>query len=132
MHRISVLSGMNEMFDLLLGYCHYETPTILSNIQKSWIAAVIIGNIWILRILLKHGFDVNMIIKENDRSTLREPGPVIAYSVQNGVSYLFNTYYSYYLKSISQSRPKATICFTWLFLPLKSGAKLSMSYSIKG
>ncbi|PMD20064.1 ankyrin [Hyaloscypha hepaticicola] len=35
---------MNEMFDLLLGYCHYETPTILSKIQKSWIAAVIIVN----------------------------------------------------------------------------------------
>lgn len=83
--EIRVLSGITELLDLLLDYCPQETPTILSNVQKSWITAVTIGNIETLRVFLKHGTDVNMIIKENHGSTLQEPGSAIAHAVQNGV-----------------------------------------------
>jgi len=83
---ISVRAGITEMLDLLLDYCPKETPTIQLNIQKSWIAAVNGGNVENLKIFIKHGIDVNMVIKQSEKSTVvPRSGPAIAHAVLNGV-----------------------------------------------
>jgi hypothetical protein len=83
---ISVRAGITEMLDLLLDYCSKETPTILFNIQKSWIAAVNGGNVENLKLFIKHGIDVNMVIKQSEKSTVvPRSGPAIAHAVLNGV-----------------------------------------------
>jgi hypothetical protein len=98
---ISARSGITEMLDLLLDYCLQNTTTIQSDVHKGWIDAVNGGNVEILKIFLKHGIDVNMVVKQSGQSTPRPPGspprlgvaqtpepcsgPAIAHALLNGV-----------------------------------------------
>jgi ankyrin repeat protein len=94
---ISARSGIMEMLDLLLGYCLQNTTTILLNVQKAWINAINGGNVEILKIFLKHGIDVNMVVKQIEQSTPAPPSgrrtqtpethsrPGIAHALLNGV-----------------------------------------------
>jgi ankyrin repeat protein len=79
--------GAADMVDILLNYCPWDVPYILSKIQTAWINAAIFGKVEVLKTFQKYGIDPKVVVRSDilpSKDALRE-GTALTYAILNGM-----------------------------------------------
>jgi hypothetical protein len=84
---VAARQGGADMIDILLDYCPWDIPYILSKIQTAWIVAAVYGKVEVLKTFQKYGIDPKAVVKPDIvpfNIRLRK-GTALAYAIFNGM-----------------------------------------------